>query len=162
MIVTLAVALALATTPKGSAKPSENKNTIKLAMTNDTMKGLMKDAMDTKADGGTAGGPDVSKLPFSADSIKQIVAHYQPQIQGCYEETMASKDKAVEGKLQTSWIITPDGIVTKAKVEKKGTTLKDSKLHDCVVAVLSAMTFPKPPDKKNHPIEFPFNLKAIK
>ncbi|MBX7114451.1 MAG: AgmX/PglI C-terminal domain-containing protein [Myxococcaceae bacterium] len=130
------------------------------------MKGLMKDAIDTKEgekkEGGAPAGLDVSKMPFSADSIKQVVAHYQPQIQGCYEETMATKDKAVEGKLKTSWLITPDGLVKRAKIDKKGTTLKDSKLHDCVVTVLSAMTFPKPPDRKEHPIEYPFNLKAIK
>ena len=44
---------------------------------------------------------------------------------------------------------------------KKGTTLKDPELHDCVVTVLSSMIFPKPPDGKDHPIEYPFNLKAV-
>jgi hypothetical protein len=52
--------------------------------------------------------------------------------------------------------------VKQAKVLKKGTTLHDPKLNDCVIAVLSAMTFPKPTDKRDHPIEHPFNLKAIK
>ena len=158
MIVTaFALALSFAANPQPAAKPAGGNN---------TMKGLRKDAMDTKEgekkEGGAPTGPDVSKMPFSPDSIKQVVAHYQPQIQGCYEETMATKDKAVEGKLKTSWIITPDGLVKKAKINKKGTSLKDGKLHDCVVAVLSAMTFPKPPDRKEHPIEYPFNLKAIK
>lgn len=159
MIVTaLALALSLATSPPvAGAKPAGG---------NDTMKGLMKDAIDTKEgekkEGGAAAGPDVTKLPFSPDSIKIVVAHYQPQIQSCYEETMAIKDKAVEGKLKTSWTITPDGLVKSAKIQKKGTTLHDGKLHDCVVTVLSAMTFPKPPDRKDHPIDYPFNLKAVR
>lgn len=120
----------------------------------DTMKSLMKDAVAND-------GPDVSKMPFTADSIKQIVLSYQPKIQGCYEDHLSTKKKAPQGALKTSFVITPDGLVKSAKVLKAGTTLKDSALHDCVVAVLSTMTFPKPTDAKDHPIEFPFNLKAV-
>ena len=76
-------------------------------------------------------------------------------------KTTDSKEKVVEGKLMTSFTINAEGLVKGAKVEKKGTTLKEPRLHDCVVAVLTAMTFPKPADGKDHPIEYPFNLKAI-
>lgn len=122
---------------------------------NDTMKNLIKDAAQ-KSD-----GPDVSKMPFTGDSIKQVVTAYQPKIQGCYEDHIANKKKAPQGSLKTSWVITPEGLVKSAKIEKKGTTLKDPALYDCVVAVLSTMEFPRPPDSKDHPIEFPFNLKAV-
>ncbi|MBX7096581.1 MAG: AgmX/PglI C-terminal domain-containing protein [Myxococcaceae bacterium] len=138
---------------------------------NDTMKGLIKDAAAgaaapaPTADGGTEAparpGPDVTKMPFTPESIKTVVAFYQPQIQGCYEEHLAGKKKAEEGKLMTSFTITGEGTVSKPKVEKKGTTLKDPHLHECVISVLSAMSFPKPADGKGHPIEFPFNLKAV-
>lgn len=139
---------------------------------NETMKGAIKDAAavppTTDADGGTApkrepppGSPDIEKLPFTPLSIQQVVAFYAPQIQACYEETLAQKDKAVEGKLMTSFIITPEGYVKKAAVVKKGTTVKEGKLNDCVLVVLGTMMFPKPPDGKDHPIEYPFNLKAI-
>ncbi len=106
--------------------------------------------------------PDVSKLPFTQTSIRTVVSYHQPQIQSCYEETLAGRDKVVEGKLQTSFVITGEGLVKNARVEKKNTTLREPRLHECVVAVLSAMTFPKPIDGKDHPIEYPFNLKAIK
>jgi hypothetical protein len=125
---------------------------------NDTMTNLLKDAAGGEKPGE---GPDVSKMPFTNDSIKQVVAAYQPKIQGCYEDHISDKKKPPEGKLKTSFVITPDGIVKNAKIDKKGSTLKDPALHDCVVAVLSTMTFPKPPDAKDHPIEFPFNLKAV-
>jgi hypothetical protein len=104
---------------------------------------------------------DVSRMPFTPDSIQQVILHSKAKIQECYEDTMASKSKKVEGKLMTSFVITPQGLVTEAKVLKKGTTLKEKGLHDCVVSVLTAMSFPKPPDGKDHPIEYPFNLKAI-
>lgn len=132
-----------------------------------TMKDLLKDAVSANSsDGGAAAhndadGPDVSKMTFSQDSVKKVVTFHQPKIQTCYEETLAVKDKAVEGVLKTSWIITPEGMVKGAKVVKKGTTLKEQKLHDCVLAVLSSMTFPTPPGGKQVPIEYPFNLKAV-
>lgn len=131
-----------------------------------TMKGLLRDAVATPAaeDGGVAlqNGIDVSKLRFGPDSVKQIVLSYLPQIQSCHEEAMAGSKKVVEGKLMTHFVITPEGLVKGAKVEKKGSTLKDPRVHDCVVAVLSTMTFPKPSDGKDQPIDFPFNLKAAK
>jgi hypothetical protein len=68
----------------------------------------------------------------------------------------------VQGKIRTSFVITPEGFVKEAKVLKKGTTVKNARLNECVVAVLTTLSFPKPKDGKNHPIEFPFNLKAIK
>jgi hypothetical protein len=159
--LTLAVALALAADkPKSSAT---EKDAIKSAIAVDSA------TPAAAADGGTAAaaeppknaGPDVSKMSWSPENIKAVVAYYQPQIQNCYEETLAAKDKAVEGTLKTKWVITPQGLVTKAEVLKKGTTLKDPKLHGCVITVLSAMSFPKPSDGKNQPIEFPFNLKAV-
>ncbi|HYV43482.1 MAG TPA: AgmX/PglI C-terminal domain-containing protein [Myxococcaceae bacterium] len=121
-----------------------------------------------QVDGGTGAaapppekqGPDVEKLPFSQDTVKQVIDFNLPKIQSCYNEMLAAEVKAKEGMLKTSWVITAEGLVSKAKVEKKGTTLKDPKLHECVVAVINAMTFPKPPDGKVHPIEYPFNLKA--
>ena len=106
---------------------------------------------------------DVSTMPFSQDSIRKVVTHHQPQIQACYEEMLAGRSKVVEGTIQTSWVITPEGLVKKAKIEKKKTTLKDAKLHECVVTVLSALTFPKPNDNRDHPIaSYPFNLKAVR
>jgi hypothetical protein len=104
---------------------------------------------------------DVTKMTFTPAAVKQVMSHNNDdQIQGCYEETLASKDKPVEGKLMTSFTVTAEGLVSGAKVLKKGTTLKDDKLHSCVVTVLSGLTFPKPADKRDHPIEYPFNLKA--
>ncbi|AFE05692.1 hypothetical protein COCOR_04189 [Corallococcus coralloides DSM 2259] len=106
-------------------------------------------------------GLDVSRLPFTPDSIRQVIAHHMPRIQECYEDHMVEKDKKVEGLLRTTFTITAEGTVRSAKIDRHGSTLKDAGLNDCVVAVLSSMDFPKPPDGRDHPIEYPFNLKAI-
>jgi hypothetical protein len=105
-------------------------------------------------------GPDISKMAFGADAVKTIVSHHQPEIQRCYESVLANKKNVVEGRINTSWRITTEGLVKDAKVVKKGTTLKNPQLHECVVAALSQMEFPKPPVEQ--PVEYPFNLKAEK
>jgi len=105
--------------------------------------------------------PNVSQLPFTPDSISQVVQSHQAEIQECYEKTLAARDEKLQGRLMTHFVITATGTVTGAMVEKKGTTLKDKDLHRCVAGVLGTMRFPKPPDAKNHPVEFPFNLKAV-
>ena len=106
-------------------------------------------------------GLDVSKLPFTPDSIRQVMTHNTPRIQECYEDHMVEKDKKVEGKLMTTFTITAEGAVRGAKVDRHQSTLKDAGLNDCVVSVLMSMDFPKPPDGREHPIEYPFNLKAV-
>jgi hypothetical protein len=105
--------------------------------------------------------PEAAQLPFGPDSISQVVAAHQADIQDCYEKTLAARDEKLQGRLMTHFVITPAGSVSGAQVERRGTTLKDKDLHACVVGVLGKLRFPKPPDGKNHPIEFPFNLKAV-
>jgi|GEM_PF-301334 len=108
-----------------------------------------------------SGYPDIDNLPFTPTSIQTVVGFWSPKIQGCYEETLAGKEKALEGKLMTSFVIMPNGLVKKQAVVKKGTTVKEPKLFECVLAVIGTMQFPRPADGKDHPIEYPFNLKAI-
>jgi len=150
MLLTAIVALSLAADPAPSSG---------------TMKDLLKDAAQSgnvEGESKPPEGPDITKMPFTPDSVKQVVMYHQPKIQGCYEESLLdAKKKIPEGTLKTSWRIDADGYVKKAKVDKRKSTLKDPRLHDCVIAVLSTMQFPKPPDGKEHPIEFPFNLKAV-
>ncbi len=158
ILITLTALLLAAPPAKAPATGTAKKNS--------TMKAMIKEVTATATtadDGGVqlVNGLDVSKMPFTPESIKQVVVSYQPQIQSCYEETLAVKDNAPEGVLKTSFVITADGLVKSAKVNKQTSTLKDNRLHDCVVAVVSSMSFPKPPDEKDHPIDFPFNLKAI-
>lgn len=105
---------------------------------------------------------DVSKMPFTRDSIKQVVEHSLDKIQACYEETLADMEKPAEGKLMTSFVVTGEGLVKRAKVEWKGTTLKSAKLNACVVDVLNTLTFPKTPDGRDRRMEYPFNLKAVR
>jgi hypothetical protein len=106
--------------------------------------------------------PSPEKMPFNQASIQELVRTKQPDIERCWEQYLASPDvKASDAKIQTKFVITPVGSVRNATVVKKGTTVKSPELHRCVTTVLSTLTFPKPPDGKDHPVEYPFNLKAV-
>ena len=120
-------------------------------------------------DGGTPDGAaaqkpplDVDVMPFTSETVKKVVAYNQHKIQACYEEMLAGKEKPVEGRVMTSFVVTPEGLVKNARVLPKGTTLKDPKLHACVVDALGTFVFPKPSDRRDHPLEYPFNLKAVR
>jgi hypothetical protein len=104
---------------------------------------------------------DLSQMPFTPDSITQVVRAHQPQIQDCYEKTLAARNEKLQGRLMSHFVIGPAGTVTSAQVMKQGTTLKDKDLQACVVGVLRQLRFPKPPDGKDHPVEYPFNLQPI-
>jgi hypothetical protein len=129
-------------------------------MTFPALLALLVAAEAQAADGGQALHSEVSRLPFTPDSVKQVVVGVQPRIQACYEDRLAMNRRAPQGTLRTHWVITPGGLVKGARVSWQASTLKDRPLHDCVVAVLSTMEFPRPPDGKDHPVDFPFNLKA--
>jgi hypothetical protein len=110
------------------------------------------------ADAGPA-APEPPKVPFNQNTVLEVVKAHLGQIQDCYNQMNATKGgKPQEGKLAAHWVITTEGISKGATIVKKGTTLKDAKLNECVVAVILAMEFPKPP--KDFPVNFPFNLKA--
>ncbi len=152
MISIFSLSMALAMTPDAGTSKHDN------------VKALLKDAIGaTDSDPSNEAKPslDISKMPFTPDAIKQVVKHHQPQISACYETMLAGKDKASEGVVKTSFTINGEGFVSRARVDKKQSSLKDPSLHTCVVTVISAMVFPKPPDGKDHPVEFPFNLKAV-
>ena len=124
----------------------------------DTMRDLIKEAVANPS--GADGGVDVAKLPFTSETIKMIVLSNQPKIQACYEEQLAMKKGAPQGTIKTRFTITPEGYVQGAKIAWVTGALNNPHLRDCVVAVLSAMEFPKPPRGKPQPIEFPFNLRV--
>jgi hypothetical protein len=104
---------------------------------------------------------DVSQLPFTPDSITQVMRAHQGELQDCYEKTLAARDEKLEGRLMTHFIIGAAGNVSKPQVVKHGTTLKDKDLQACVVGVLGKLRFPKPPDGKDHPVEYPINLRPV-
>ncbi len=107
-------------------------------------------------------GLDVSKLPFDRMAIQQVVQHHMPAIQSCYEEVLADTGQALNGRVMVGFIVDPEGFVSEARALPKKSTMKDARVIDCVVSNVRRWRFPKPGDNRDHPIEYPFDLKVVK
>lgn len=117
-------------------------------------------------DGGAAEakkpGPDVSKMPFTPYSIQEIVKYHLPDIQKCYEGVVLDigGKNPPEGRVQVDFTILPNGLTTRTKVDRKKTTIRNDRIQDCVTDSVRTWEFPTPSDNREHPIEYPFDLKV--
>ncbi len=107
-------------------------------------------------------GPDVTRMRFDKDDIRRVVAYHTREVQDCYERVIADTEKKFEGRVVVDFIVDPTGHVKEAKVHKKGTTLKEDRVHECIITSVYDWVFPKPDDGREHPMTFPFDLKYVK
>jgi hypothetical protein len=105
-------------------------------------------------------GLDVSRLPFDAESIRQVVRFHMPEIQECYEKVLADSGERVEGRVMAGFTIDLNGNVSELQALPKKSTVKDERVIDCVLLKVRRWAFPKPPDNRVYPIEYPFDLKV--
>lgn len=105
---------------------------------------------------------DVSNMLFDSHSIRQVVQHYMPHIQSCYEKVLATSGQRIEGRVSVGFIIDVTGTVLEARALPKKSSVSDERVIDCVLLRVRRMIFPKPPDNRRYPIEFPFDLTVKK
>ncbi|MDR0965114.1 MAG: AgmX/PglI C-terminal domain-containing protein [Myxococcales bacterium] len=105
---------------------------------------------------------DVSNMLFDAHSIRQVVQHHMPQIQACYEKVLSTSGQRIEGRVVVGFIIDVTGTVVEARLLPKKSSLSDERVIDCVLLRVRRLVFPKPPDNRRYPIEFPFELSVKK
>ncbi|MGI5863181.1 MAG: AgmX/PglI C-terminal domain-containing protein [Myxococcales bacterium] len=124
-------------------------------------------AVPTSLDGVAPGTPeqpglDVSRMPFDPESIRQVVKFHMPEIQRCYEKVLSDSGKRLEGRVMVGFTIDLNGNVTELKALPKKSTVKDDRVVDCVLLAARRFVFPKPPDNRIYPIEYPFDLKVTR
>lgn len=105
---------------------------------------------------------DVNNMLFDAHSIRQVVQHHMPQIQSCYEKVLSTSGQRIEGRVAVGFIIDITGSVLEARLLPKKSTVTDERVIDCVLLRVRRLIFPKPPDNRRYPIEFPFDLTVKK
>jgi TonB family protein len=98
-------------------------------------------------------------MMFDGEGVRTVVKFYMPEIQECYERVLADTGSKLEGRVVVGFIVDTNGNVTDARVLGKKSTLKDDRVHDCVLR-MKYWPFPKPGDNRDHPIEYPFDLKV--
>lgn len=98
---------------------------------------------------------DVGKMPGDGPVAKTMRANSE-KFKVCGRDSV-SVQTGTEQKLQLRFWVSPEGSVTKAKVENmKG---PDPDLHVCIVRALKKMKFPPPSDGKDTEITYPLTLR---
>jgi outer membrane biosynthesis protein TonB len=104
---------------------------------------------------------DVTRMRFDAASVREVMRHRAPEIQKCYERVLAETGGRFQGRVVLQFVIDREGLVSRAKILRKKSTLREARVHDCVLAVRT-WHFPKPADERDHPVEYPFDLKVVR
>ena len=178
LILSLALALvpsiALAQTAATSATASPHKAAAKKKPKGAAGAGSARSSFSTAGAGAAVGALnapvdpdevqplDVSNMLFDPHSIQQVIQHHMPQIQSCYEKVLSTSGQRIEGRVAVGFIIDVTGTVADARLLPKKSTLTDERVIDCVLLRVRRLVFPKPPDNRRYPIEFPFNLTVKK
>lgn len=99
--------------------------------------------------------------PFSAQAVQEVVRSHLPDVQSCYEQSMAEKGQtrknAPGGRVVVAFTITTLGTVSEERI--KSSSLKDSRVTDCILASVASWEFPRP--EQSQPVEFPFDLRPV-
>ena len=102
----------------------------------------------------------LASLSLDAAGIRAVVAHHLPQMQACYERVLVDGGRA-EGTVVARFTVTGKGKVRDASVEEQGHGLQSPSVCRCLEQQLLGMSFPRPADGEDQPVETPINLKAV-
>lgn len=97
---------------------------------------------------------------FAADSnsidreaVRKIIRKNSKQFKQCYTEQLKQYPKLL-GKVVLDWEISDKGDVKTASI--KSSTLQNTELHDCMIAVLKKIQFPEAPKGQIAQVSYPF------
>ncbi|MBM4381161.1 MAG: AgmX/PglI C-terminal domain-containing protein [Deltaproteobacteria bacterium] len=113
-------------------------------------------------DGGVTARPALrlSALSLDAAGIRAVLSHHLPELQACYEQVLVDGGRA-EGAVLARFTVTGQGKVKEASVEEQGGELGSPAVCRCLEQQLRDMSFPRPADGLDQPVETPINLKAV-
>jgi hypothetical protein len=113
----------------------------------------------TDRDVNIATGTAVVMGSIDKELIRKVIQDHAAQIRYCYETQLAINPR-LQGKVSIKWIINGDGSATSAQIDASGTTLEDSKVHECMMARVTSWTFPKPKGGGIAVITYPWILRS--
>ncbi len=89
--------------------------------------------------------------------IQKIVRQHAGELRACYEKEL-HKNKELAGRIVVLWLISSQGVVTKALL--KESTIKNKNVEDCVVNSIKFWRFPAPKGGGIAKVEFPFEFET--
>ena len=77
------------------------------------------------------------------EGLRKVLQAHAAEIQRCYQPELAL-DQLLEGKVALRWTVQADGSVTDASLDEAHTTLRNRKVHECMLARVAGWRFPRP------------------
>lgn len=100
---------------------------------------------------------DVSALTISGSIDKRVyqkvIRQHSNELKHCYEVALL-KDKTLQGRLVTRFVVLPDGSVETVMVSE--TTLQNSEMEQCVIDYIKDWVFPAMKNGSAMAVEYPF------
>ena len=114
---------------------------------------------------GQAGAPVPPPAPgFSEETVAKVIESHRGEVEACLgqaiAERTAKKKKLGEGPVVVRFVLDPKWKVRDASFKRSVT--KSVEFQACLLKQVKSWVFPKPGDKKLHPIEYPFDVRVIR
>jgi tetratricopeptide (TPR) repeat protein len=75
----------------------------------------------------------------------------------CYDEAL-KKNPSIEGDLDITWKIDPEGNVTDTGVDSSKSTIRDDNVSNCIIAIIKRVKFSKSAKGFETKAHYPFNF----
>jgi len=92
-------------------------------------------------------------------AVGKVVEEHAEEIRLCYEREL-SADPQLEGKVALRWVVEDDGSTSDVRVHEPGTTLRNRKVLDCMIARVGGWRFPSPGPGRTLAVTYPWTLRA--
>lgn len=108
-----------------------------------------------------SGGPEETVVMGSIDAsaIEAAIRAHQDEFRLCYEKEINATSPGLAGTVIPSFVIGPNGRVTKAGVASS--TLKNSRVEGCVVQVIRRIQFPQVKGGGIVQVKYPFRFRPV-
>jgi hypothetical protein len=91
------------------------------------------------------------------EDIQAIVVARRDEARACYDEGL-KKNPSIEGDLDITWKIDPEGNVVDAGVDQSKSTIHDEAVSGCIIAILKKVKFAKSAKGFETKAHYPFNF----
>jgi len=91
------------------------------------------------------------------EDIQAIVVARRDEARACYDEAL-KKNPSIEGDLDITWKIDPDGNVVDTGVDQSKSTIRDEAVSSCIITIIKKVKFAKSAKGFETKAHYPFNF----
>ncbi len=113
-------------------------------------------SIEVKTDGGPK--PDAKgEVGRRREDIQALVVAHRDEARKCYDDGLKSHP-GIEGDLDVKWVIDPKGVVGDISVDDAKSTIHETSVGDCIVAIIKKIKFAESDKGFETRTHYPFNF----